>query len=60
METLGWEVNQQEQKKSNVRKFISVVKKYTDMIQLDAAILREFVEQIRVPKPTRPTNSRNG
>ncbi len=30
------------------RKFISVVKKYTDMTQLDATILREFVKQIRV------------
>ena len=37
-----------QQKKTNVRKFISVVKKYTDMTQLDATILREFVEQIRV------------
>ena len=48
METLGREVKQQEQKKTNVRKFISVVKKYTDMTQLDVTILREFVEQIRV------------
>ena len=48
VETLGREVKQQEQKKTNVRKFISVVKKYTDMTQLDATILREFVEQIRV------------
>ena len=48
VETLGQKVKQQEQKKTNVRKFISVVKKYTDMTQLDATILREFVEQIRV------------
>ncbi|WP_299448730.1 recombinase family protein [uncultured Phascolarctobacterium sp.] len=48
VEALGREVKQQEQKKTNVRKFISVVKKYTDMTQLDATILREFVEQIRV------------
>ncbi len=48
METLGREVKQQEQKKTNVRKVISVVKKYTEMPQLEAAILREFVEQIRV------------
>ena len=40
-------MKQQEQKNTNVRKFLSVVKKYTDMTQLDAAILREFVEQIR-------------
>ena len=36
VETLGREVKQQEQKKTNVRKFISAVKKYTDMTQLDA------------------------
>ncbi len=41
-------MKQQEQKKTNVRKFISVVKKYTDMTPLDATILREFMEQIRV------------
>ncbi len=48
METLGREVKQQEQKKTNVRKFISMGKKYTDITQLDATILCEFVEQIRV------------
>ena len=48
VETLGREVKQQEQKKTNVRKFISVVRKHTDMTQFDATILREFVEQIRV------------
>ncbi len=48
VETLEREVKQQEQKKANVRKFISAVNKYTDMTQLDATILREFVEQIRV------------
>ncbi len=48
MEALGREVKQLEQKKTNVRKFVSVVKKCTDMTQLDATILRELVEQIRV------------
>jgi hypothetical protein len=48
VETLGREVKQQEQKKTDVRKFIFVVKKYTGMTPLDATILREFVEQIRV------------
>ena len=46
VETLGREVKQQEQKKTNVGKFISAVKKYMDMTRLDATILREFMEQI--------------
>ena len=45
------EVKQQKQKKTNVRKFISVVKKYTDMTQLNVTIPREFVEQIRMVFP---------
>nr|WP_326172602.1 DUF4368 domain-containing protein [uncultured Oscillibacter sp.] len=39
-------MKQREQKKTNVGKFISAVKKYMDMTRLDATILREFMEQI--------------
>lgn len=42
------EVRQQEKQKTNVNAFISTVKKYTDMQQLDAAVLREFIDRIEV------------
>lgn len=47
-EVLRQDVKQQEKQKVNVRNFISAVKKYTDMQQLDAAVLREFVEKIYI------------
>ncbi len=46
VEALGREAKQQERKKTNGRKLISVLKKCMDMTQLDAAILRELVEPI--------------
>lgn len=39
--------------KTNVKAFISAVKKYTDMQQLDAAMLREFIDRIEVSIPTK-------
>ncbi|MCI9214765.1 MAG: DUF4368 domain-containing protein [Oscillospiraceae bacterium] len=60
VEVIGRKVNQQEQKKTHVRKFMSMVKKHTDMTQFHTTIPCEFAEQIRVPKPIRPTNSRGG
>ena len=45
-EVLREEIKQQEKQKTNVKAFISVVKKYTDMQELDASILREFIDRI--------------
>ena len=47
-EVLREEIKQQEKQKTNVKAFISVVKKYTDMQELDASILREFIDRIEV------------
>jgi len=47
-EVMRQDLKQQEQKKTNVRSFISVVKKYTEITGLDATVLREFIEQIKV------------
>ena len=47
-EVLREEIKQQEKKKTNVKAFISAVKKYTDMQDLDASILREFIDRIEV------------
>ncbi len=48
VENLRQDVKQQEKQKINVKHFIAAVKKYTDMTQLDASILREFVEKIYI------------
>ena len=45
VEHLRQEVKEQEKQKVNVRQFIAAVRKYTDMQQLDAYILREFVDK---------------
>ena len=46
VEHLRQEVKEQEKQKVNVRQFIAAVRKYTDMQQLDAYILREFETEI--------------
>ena len=42
-EVLRKELKQQEQQKTNAKAFVAAVKKYTDMQELDAAVLREFI-----------------
>ena len=44
------DLKQQEQKKTNAKSFIATVKKYTDLTELDATVLREFVDKIYVSK----------
>ena len=52
------EVKQQEKQKTNVKAFISAVKKYTDMQQLDAAMLREFIDRIEVSHTDKKSKTR--
>ena len=42
------ELKGQEQKRVNVKSFIAVTKKYTDLKELDATVLREFIERVEV------------
>lgn len=41
-------MKQQEKQKINVKNLIAMVKKYNDMQQFDASVLREFVERIYI------------
>ena len=50
-EVLRKELKQQEQQKTNAKAFVAAVKKYTDMQELDAAVLREFIDRIEVSHP---------
>ena len=54
VEHLRQEVKEQEKQKVNVRQFIAAVRKYTDMHQLDASVLREFVEKIYISEVYTP------
>ena len=51
-DVLRKDLKQQEQKKHNVKSFIAAVKKYTDLTELDATVLREFIDKIYVSKTT--------
>ena len=57
-EVLREEIKQQEKQKTNVKAFISVVKKYTDMQELDASILREFIDRIEVSHTDKKSKTR--
>ena len=48
IEALRHEVKQQEQKKQSAKSFIAATKKYTDLKELDATVLREFVDRIEI------------
>ena len=57
-EVLREEIKQQEKQKTNVKAFISVVKKYTDVQELDASILREFIDRIEVSHTDKKSKTR--
>lgn len=50
VEVLHKDVKRREQKKNNARSFIAAAKKYTDLAELDATALREFIDKIYVSK----------
>ena len=49
---------QQEQQKTKVRAFIAAVKKYTDLQELDAAVLRAFIDRIEVSHVDKKSRTR--
>ena len=57
-EVLREEIKQQEKQNTNVKAFIGVVKKYTDMQELDASILREFIDRIEVSHTDKKSKTR--
>ena len=57
VEHLRQEVKEQEKQKVNVRQFIAAVRKYTDMQQLDASILRSLWIKFISPRFTRRTRT---
>lgn len=57
-EVLRKELKQQEQQKTNAKAFVAAVKKYTDMQELDAAVLREFIDRIEVSHADKKSKTR--
>ena len=57
-EVLRKDLKQQEQQKTNVRAFIAAVKKYTDLQELDAAVLRAFIDRIEVSHVDKKSRTR--
>ena len=51
-------LKQQEQQKTNVKAFIAAVKKYTDLQELDAAVLRAFIDRIEVSHVDKKSRTR--
>ena len=57
-EVLRKDLKQQEQQKTNVKAFIAAVKKYTDLQELDAAVLRAFIDRIEVSHVDKKSRTR--
>ena len=48
------ELGEHEKSHANVKSFIATTKKYTDLKELDAVVLREFISKIFVSEPKSP------
>ena len=57
-DVLRKDLKQQEQQKTNVKAFIAAVKKYTDLQELDAAVLRAFIDRIEVSHVDKKSRTR--
>ena len=52
------ELVEQEKNRINVKSFIATTKKYTDLKELDATVLREFISKIFVSENDKKTKTR--
>ena len=55
--TLRKELAVREKKRTDAKNFVAVTKKYTDLQELDATVLREFIERIYVYEKDKQTNT---
>ena len=56
-EAMRKELKHQEQKKGSIKSFIAATKKYTDLLELDATVLREFIDKIYVSDKDKNTKT---
>jgi hypothetical protein len=57
-ETLRRDVGERERKGRDIKSFIAVTKKYTDLKELDAAVLREFIHRIYISATDKKSKTR--
>lgn len=57
-DTIQNELQQEEKKSVDVKRFLATVKKYTDLTELTPEILREFVDKIIVHAPDKSSGRR--
>ena len=50
IEAMRRELKERERSRVNVKSFINATKKYTDLRELDATVLREFIDKIYISK----------
>jgi len=48
IEAMRHDIKQREQKRQNTKAFIAATKKYTDLKDIDGAIIREFIDRIEI------------
>ncbi|MCL2853901.1 MAG: DUF4368 domain-containing protein, partial [Defluviitaleaceae bacterium] len=54
---LSRDIKEREKKKIDTKNFVAVTKKYTDLQELDAAVLREFIERVYVSEKDKQTKT---
>jgi len=54
-DNLRRDIKEREKKKTDARRFVAVAKKYTDLQELDATMLRELIEKILVHEKDKQT-----
>lgn len=57
IDTLHKEITKREQKKTDARNFVAMTKRYTDLQELDATVLREFIERIYIHEKDKQTKT---
>ena len=59
IKAIGRELKERERSRTNVKSFITATKKYTDLKELDATVLREFIDRINVSAVDKTSKTRN-
>jgi hypothetical protein len=58
IEILRRDLKEQKRKKDDLKSFVAITKKYTDLKELDTAVLREFIDKVYVYEKDKATNTR--
>ena len=59
IKAISQELKEREKSRTNVKSFIAATKKYTDLKELDATVLREFIDRINVSAVDKKSKTRD-